>query len=131
MRHRVFLCILTILASAAIAAAQPVGAGINIGELPFGQVFFALGDPAGPSTLVDLSQPASSAGSLTSATVRWNGTSTPCPSAFKVKILRASTQFGTYTVIGERGPFSTPAFGDDITVTLTPAISVIATIFSP
>jgi hypothetical protein len=124
MRYRVFLGILAILASAAIATAQPVGAGINIGELPFGQVFFALGDSGGPSTLVDLTQPASSAGSLTSATVRWIGTATPCAASFKVKILRGATQLGTFTVVGERGPFPTPAFGGDVTVTLSPSITV-------
>lgn len=124
MRYRVFLGILTSLASAAIAVAQPVGAGINIGELPFGQVLFALGDSAGPSTLVDLTQPASNAGALTSATVRWLGTATPCTSAFKVKVLRGATQLGTFTVVGERGPFSTPAFGGDVTVTLSPSINV-------
>lgn len=121
---RALLGLLTMLTSAAVAVAQPIGAGINIGELPFGQVFFALGDTSGPSTLVDLSQPASSAGSLTSATVRWIGTATPCASAFKVKVLRGSTQLGTFTVVAERGPFATPAFGGDIVVTLSPSITV-------
>ena len=117
------LIFLTILASAAVAVAQPVGAGINIGELPFGQVFFAAGDSSGSSTLVDLTQPASSAGSLTSARVRWVANNA-CTNAFKIKILRPAPQLGTFTVVAERGPFSTPAFGGDVTVTLSPAIAV-------
>jgi hypothetical protein len=125
MRTSVFLGILAILASAAIAAAQPVGAGINIGELPFGQSFFTLGNGSGTETLVDLTQPASSAGSLTSATVRWVGTNA-CAASFKIKVLResVSTQLGTFTVVGERGPFATPAFGGDLTVTLSPPVTV-------
>jgi hypothetical protein len=126
MRNRILLGTLIILASTAGAIAQPVGAGVSIGELPFGQVIFALGSSLGPSTLIDLTQPASSAGSLTSATVRWIGTATPCANAFKIKILRASVsgQLGTYTVVAERGPFSTPNFVSDTTVTLSPPIAV-------
>lgn len=126
MRHlKVVLAVLTLLASAVVAAGQPTGASINMGELPFGQVFFTLGG-TGASTLVDLTQPAASAGSLTTATVRIVATDA-CSASFKVKVLRVlGTQFGTFTVVAERGPFATPQFGGDITVALSPPIAVLA-----
>ncbi len=102
--------------------AQPVGSGVSIGELPFGQTFTTLGSSLGASTLVDITQPASSDGSLTSATVRWQLSGTPCANGYKIKALRQGTQLGTFTVVGERGPF--PTGSGDLTTTLNPPIAV-------
>ena len=49
----VILVIFVLLAPATAAVAQPTGASVNIGELPFGQVFFTVG-ATGAATLVDL-----------------------------------------------------------------------------
>ncbi len=118
------IAVLSSLISVRTMLAQPVGSGINMGELPFGQTFFQSVDSGGPSTIIDLTQPASSAGSLTSATLRWILNNAPCPNGYKIKVVRQGTQLGTFTVVAERGPF--PATSGDLTVALNPPVPVLA-----
>jgi hypothetical protein len=72
----------------------------------------------GPSTVVDLSHPASASGTLTAAAVRWN---IGCSNAFKLKFLRLSN-LTSYTVHAERGPFNASS-GTNL-VTLSPPVEV-------
>jgi hypothetical protein len=70
-------------------------------------------------TAVNLAYPATSAGTLTTATVQWAGSG--CTAAFKLKFFRRLPG-ETYTMTAERGPFDVTSGLN--TVTLTPPVSV-------
>jgi hypothetical protein len=75
-----------------------------------------------PYTMIDLSHPATADGSVTSASVRWGGTS--CTAAFKLKFLRPANAatLTTFTLVAERGPFN--AVGGRNQLVLTPPVDV-------
>lgn len=70
-------------------------------------------------TDIDLSQPASATGSVTSVHVGWS--STGCTNALKIKFFRRSGN--TLTMTAERGPFSSST--GDITLAMSPAVPVL------
>jgi len=79
-----------------------------------------------PFTTLDFSHPATAAGTLTTATVRWTqAPAAGCTDAMKLKIVRPTpSPFGALFVIAERGPFNmSNGFN---TVQLVPPIDVIA-----
>ncbi|MCU1244828.1 MAG: hypothetical protein JWN02_738 [Acidobacteria bacterium] len=77
-----------------------------------------------PYTIVDLAHPAAAAGTVSVATVRWFGSSAACNSAFKLKILRPVSPFGTYSTVADRGPFSTPSGDSYVVVGLTNPVTI-------
>ncbi len=95
--------------AAALSAASPLPAAAQtlvIGQLR-SKAQTAITIPSGALTLVDLANPATAAGQITSVTVQWSGGGvTPCPSSFKVKFFRPSSSGGRLTYLGERGPFA-------------------------
>src|SRR5260370_58702 len=113
---RTIAFIVTLLLIAASAPAQTVVAGSQ------SQIANIAENSTPPYTLVDLTHPATADGTLTTASVKWAARS--CTSAYKVKFLRPSDTFSltTYTLVAERGPFtSQPGF--DI-LSLTPPVDV-------
>jgi hypothetical protein len=83
--------------------------------------------PAGsPFTQVDFSHPATSSGTLTTATVWWSqAPSEGCTAAMKVKLIRpAAAPFGNFSVVAERGPFN--VLNGFNTVGLVPPVPVSA-----
>jgi hypothetical protein len=95
--------------AAVVSAALPLPAAAQtlvIGQLR-SKAQTAITIPSGALTLVDLANPATAAGQITSVTVQWSGGGvTPCPSSFKVKFFRPSSSGGRLTYLGERGPFA-------------------------
>jgi hypothetical protein len=85
-----------------------------------------------PTTVIDLTHPATKSGTVTRASVTWMTTSagTACTNAFKVKFFRpappvsspASNALTTFTLIAERGPF-TSQNGSGI-VPLSPGVTL-------
>jgi hypothetical protein len=70
-------------------------------------------------TDIDLSQPASATGSVTSVHVYWS--SIGCTNALKIKFFRRSGN--TFTMTAERGPFTSTA--SDMTLAMSPAVPVL------
>ena len=70
-------------------------------------------------TDIDLSQPASATGSVTSVHVYWS--SIGCTNAIKIKFFRRSGN--TFTMTAERGPFTSTAA--DMTLAMSPAVPVL------
>jgi hypothetical protein len=116
MRTMMFLGLSACLSVA--ASAQDVGY-----LSPRGGVAF-VADAGVPFTTVDFSHPATAAGALTTATVRWAQAPTAgCTNAMKLKIIRpVPNPFGSFFVVAERGPFNVVNGFD--TVDLSPAVSV-------
>ena len=79
-----------------------------------------------PFTTVDFSHPATAAGTLTTATVRWaQAPAAGCTNAMKLKLIRpVANPFGSFFVVAERGPFN--MVNGFNTVSLTPPVDVIA-----
>ena len=75
-----------------------------------------------PHTTIDLVNPVTADGTLTTATVIWNNGGSPCASAMKIKVFRPGS-FDTFTLIAERGPFNVTA--GTLTVALSPPIPVL------
>lgn len=98
-----------------IAGARASAATVSIGSLGNANEFVFSTSPA---TIADLAHGATADGSLTSATVGWNGGS--CTNAFKIKFFRGGSQALAY--LGERGPFS--ATSGFVTVSLSPPMVV-------
>ncbi|HXH37667.1 MAG TPA: hypothetical protein VNN08_03490 [Thermoanaerobaculia bacterium] len=69
-------------------------------------------------TDIDLSQPASATGSVTSVHVYWS--SSGCTNAFKIKFFHRSGN--TFTMTTERGPFTSTS--GDMTLAMSPAVPV-------
>ena len=96
----------------------PVANAVTLGTMPAGgDVTVSLGPGLAPLTLIDLTNPASEAGTLNTATVKWSG---GCEAAFRIKIFRQTT--AGYQAMADRGPFD--AIDGLNVVTLSPAISV-------
>src|SRR5688572_17982045 len=70
-----------------------------------------------PYTIIDVSSPATTSGTIGAVAFRANQT---CTNAFKVKFFHVSG--GVYTPFAERGPFDVT--GPLTTVTMTPAVTV-------
>jgi hypothetical protein len=111
MQSRVVSLVMTLLVLCAAASAQTIGN-------------YVLAPNASPSstgsplyTILDLSSPATSAGTIGVVAVRGNQ---PCTNAFKVKFFHNAG--GTYTPYAERGPFDITR--SITTVTLTPGVAV-------
>ncbi|HTD51945.1 MAG TPA: hypothetical protein VK780_02880 [Thermoanaerobaculia bacterium] len=104
--HRLAYALTAVLV---LSAASPLPAAADtlvIGQLR-SKAQTAITIPSGALTLVDLANPATAAGQITSVTVQWSGGGTnPCPSSFKVKFFRPSASGGRLTYLGERGPFA-------------------------
>ncbi|HEY4642398.1 MAG TPA: hypothetical protein VII75_13720 [Thermoanaerobaculia bacterium] len=81
-----------------------------------------LNSAAAPYTLVDLSHPATTNGSIAYVSTGWGGGT--CSGAYKVKVLRpaSTTSLGNFTLVAERGPFNVT--GERNRVQLTPPIDV-------
>jgi len=94
---------------------------VTIGSLPNNAISFF---PSSPYSVIDLGHPAPAAGTVTTATVRWFAGSTSCSAAFRIKVLRPLTPFGTYVTVADRGPFNSPATDSYVAVTLSPAVAV-------
>jgi len=79
----------------------------------------------GAATLIDLNTPASGSGTVTTATVRWDGGGTACGAGFHVRFFRSTNgAIASLTLVAERGPFATPAGEALVTVPLNPAVAV-------
>lgn len=112
MTRRLSLVVLIALAAVS-AIAQPLTMGNVIGSPNASD--FAI---APTRTGIDLVHPATATGSVTSARFYWS--SFPCANAVKIKFFRRNG--ANLSLVAERGPFSTTAV--DNTVTLTPAVAV-------
>jgi hypothetical protein len=111
MRKNTLVCTLVCLLIAAAASAQT----LNIGPNPSSDNASAGG---GFDTFVDFAVPATANGTVTSVTFRW--AAFVCPNAAKIKFFHRTGT--TLTLIAERGPFTTTAVSN--TVTLTPPVAV-------
>src|ERR1043165_7330765 len=60
----------------------------------------------GGLTEIDLNQPATNNGTLTTAAVRWEGFSGPCTNGFKLRFYRSGGN-NLLFMTAERGPFAT------------------------
>jgi hypothetical protein len=72
---------------------------------------------ASPRTSIDLAHPASATGTVSSVKYYWSAAG--CANAFKIKFFRRSGS--TYTMMAERGPFTSSTSG---TITLSPPVNV-------
>src|SRR5436309_3179868 len=116
MRTTVVLALSALISLA--ASAQDVGYLSPRGGSAFVEV-------AGvPFTTIDFSHPATTAGSLTTATVRWaQAPAAGCTNAMKFKLIRpVAVPFGNFSVVAERGPFN--MVNGFNTVALTPPVDV-------
>ena len=79
---------------------------VTIGELqPGGGTIASRDNLLGPLTIISVSRPALSSGSVDRATVIWTGApNAGCTNAFKIKFFRATSSNGVQ-VLAERGPF--------------------------
>lgn len=88
---------------------------------------YSYSDSRAGITLVDLGNPATAAGTVTTATLQWYAPNavTSCSGAFKLKILRpANGGASTYTLLADRGPFDTGATGF-VTVPISPGVAIV------
>lgn len=106
----VFVFALSLLLVTSLASAQ-----VMIGSMPAVPASY---NGMGPSTVIDLSHPATGFGVLTTASVRWN---IGCANAFKLKFLTLD-QLSSYSVNAVRGPFN--AVSGTNVVTLSPPVLV-------
>jgi len=113
MTRRFALAAAVALIVAASAAAQPLTMGTVVGS-PNSSDF----NIAATRTGIDLVHPATATGNVTTARFYWSAF--PCANAVKIKFFRRSGV--NLSLVAERGPFSTTAA--DNTVTLTPAVAV-------
>lgn len=98
------------------------GQTVTVGTLPAPGTT-TIGDASFPVTFIDLTLPATAAGSLTTAALRWNIGSIPgCANAFKIKFFRPVV--GAMTLVAERGPFNGPASSGLTLVTLSPPVTI-------
>ncbi|HEY4642399.1 MAG TPA: hypothetical protein VII75_13725 [Thermoanaerobaculia bacterium] len=114
-RHYLMVFLCTLFASAATAQTVTIGSqSVNAGAI--------LNSATPPFTLIDLSHPATANGTINYVSVGWGGGS--CTGGFKVKILRpaATNTLTTFTLAGERGPFT--ALAGRNRVQLTPPLDV-------
>src|SRR4051812_32125096 len=112
---RTTVAVLAVLFAASLAA-QPLTVGTQIVDLG-GTATITNGAPV---TYVNLSAPATAAGTVNKATVAWSAS---CSNAFKIVFLR--NNFGSlaaFTVVATRGPFN--ATGGRNEVTLTPPVTL-------
>jgi len=93
------------------------GQTITAGSIPPAPNF---GFDPGVATVIDLSFPATSAGTMSSATFIWQ--SAPCVATVKIKFFRPSG--ATLIFLAERGPFDVTALTQ--TVALSPGVAVLA-----
>jgi len=106
---------------ALLAALIPLAAAaqnVSVGSLPQYVSTGMAGN--GTFSVVDLSHPATAAGAVNSVSVTWTAGS--CSNGFRVKFLRPSSIFGTYSIVAERGPFQ--ALGNTITYALEPSVNL-------
>jgi hypothetical protein len=114
MRRTATLAVVLFL-SATTLSAQTI-----VGELPLRADFSTAGSPA--RTIIDLSHPATLAGSYTDAAVQWFNLAGPCTNAFTLRFFHP-TSAASYSLVAERGPFSTGT-EELVAVTLTPAVDL-------
>jgi hypothetical protein len=75
-----------------------------------------------PATIIDWSRPASGIGTVNTASVAWNGATTPCDNIFYVRFFSIPSNAFAIVMTAERGPFK--AFTGMNTVTLDPPVNV-------
>ena len=75
-----------------------------------------------PATLIDWSRPASASGTVNTASVGWNGATTPCDGIFHVRFYAIPGNALASVMIAERGPFR--AVNGINTVALDPPVAV-------
>lgn len=112
MLSRIATVVLVLTISIA-AAAQT-----SVGHYVYGQD--TLFNPAVPFTVVDLSRPAETGGTIGAVAVRTFSNS--CANGFKIRFFRDTTGLGTLQAFTERGPFSVT--GPMTVVTLTPPVAI-------
>lgn len=83
-----------------------------------GQTFLA----TGPATIIEWTRPASSNGSVNTASVAWTGASSPCDNIFFVRFYSQPNNSLTIGMSAERGPFR--AVNGINTVALNPPVNV-------
>jgi hypothetical protein len=120
VRYRV----IAFVACVALASNAPAP---TVGSLPpSGSSYISKNPSAAALLLVDPTHPVTEAGSLTTATLRWESApAAGCASAYKLKFFRPSTS-GGLTFVAERGPFNLPASAGLVTTALTPPVDVVA-----
>lgn len=98
-------------------AAQPLSIGRQIVD----QGGTATITSGAPVTYVNLSSPATAAGTVNKATVSWSST---CSNAFKIVFLRQNLgSVASFTVVATRGPFNSTGGRNE--VTLTPPVTLL------
>src|SRR6059036_2239378 len=76
---------------------------VTVGQLPAASLGTTNLPGATVETYIDLAHPATASGTLTKASVEW---SRACAgNAFKILFIRPSFNFGSFTVVAQRGPF--------------------------
>src|SRR5688500_540176 len=102
--------------------AAPVFA-VTIGELqPGGGTVASREGDLAPLTVISVSRPALTSGTVDRATVIWTGApAAGCTNAFKIKFFRATSSNGVQ-VLAERGPFDVKQGINN--VTLSPAVNI-------
>jgi hypothetical protein len=110
-----FMRKMIVVVAVSVCAFPLIGQNLTLGSLS-GYGATTIGATL-PNTFIDVSHPATIAGSVAAATVQWrSGTSSNCSSSMKIRVVRAQSN-GTLTIVGERGPFAT--HDGIVSVTLT------------
>ncbi|HEX3109442.1 MAG TPA: hypothetical protein VHU41_10145, partial [Thermoanaerobaculia bacterium] len=107
-----------IVVLAVVFSASAFAQNVTIGTLP--QTASAL-VATSPATFVDLTHPATDAGSINTVIVHWLINGNSCSNAFKVKFIHRNTSGTGFSVI-ERGPFT--ATKGYVTVQISPPVDV-------
>jgi len=116
MVHRLVRTVLALSFLSLPAIAQ----NVTVGQLPVANTGTANLPGATVETYIDLAHPATASGTLIKASVEW---SRACAgNAFKILFIRPSTNFGSFTVVAQRGPF--PAIAGRNDITLSPPVAV-------
>lgn len=106
-----------------LTALTAFGQDVTIGKAGIGIEELYGGNPQSAVTVIDLSAPAIANGSLTTASLRLETTSTCTGATFRLRFLRPARSNG-YTLVAERGPFN--ATRSEQTVTLDPPVEVLS-----
>jgi hypothetical protein len=110
---RSFLISTMLFAAAALSAQE-----IRMGGLEGNSAVFA----SSPITLIDWSRPATSNGTVNTASIGWTGATSPCDAIFFVRFYAIPSNAFTTVMVAERGPFR--AVSGINTVTLEPPVPV-------
>ncbi len=113
-------CFLRLVVALSLLSLPAIAQNVTVGQLPAATLGTTTLPGATVETYMDLAHPATGSGTLIKASVEW---SRACASnAFKILFIRPSFNFGSFTIVAQRGPF--PAIAGRNDITLSPPVAV-------